>query len=59
MTRVRISCPTTWWKQCNWIEKNCKNYVDKTEWAAWQIGYDDIYYEVEDRDAVWFNLKWS
>ena len=59
MTSITISCPITWWKQCEWIEKNCKNPVDKTCWAAWQIGYDDIYFELEDRDAFWFNLNWS
>lgn len=59
MTRVTISDPIRWYEQCDWIEKNCKNYKDKTEWSAWQIGYDDIYFELEDSDAVWFTLIWS
>ena len=58
MTRVTISCPITWWERCKWIETNCKNYVDKTEWGMWQIGQDDIYYEVEEKDAIWYYLKW-
>lgn len=59
MTRVRINCPITWHEQCDWISKHCKNWVDRTEWAAWQIGYDDIYFELEDKDAMIFILKWG
>ena len=59
MTKITISCPITWWEQCKWIEQNCKNYVDRTNWGMWQISQDDIYFEVEDKDAVWFTLMWS
>jgi hypothetical protein len=58
MTRITISCPITWYERCEWIAKNCENYVDKTEWGMWQIGQDDIYYELEEKDAVWYYLKW-
>jgi len=58
MTSVRINCPITWYMQCDWIYKNCKHWVDNTQWAAWQIGHDDIYFELEDKDAVWFTLRW-
>ena len=56
MTRVTISCPVTWYKQCDWIIKNCKDWEDLTCWAAWQIGYDDIYYNLKDEDATIFKL---
>jgi hypothetical protein len=59
VTRVTITCPITWHERCTWIEKNCKNYVDKTNWSLWQIGQDDIYFDVEDKDAVWYNLMWE
>jgi hypothetical protein len=59
MTKVRISCPITWYKQCEWIQKNCKGYIDVTEWSAWNIGYDDIYYYLSDEDAIIFYLMWS
>jgi len=35
-----------------------KNYIDKTEWAAWQIGFDDIYYLVDDEIATLYYLTW-
>lgn len=59
MTKVTIKCPINWWYQCDWIEKNCENWEDKTCWAAWQIGYDDIYFWLEDEDAVAFKLKFG
>jgi hypothetical protein len=59
VTRVTISCPITWYERCTWIEKNCKNWVDKTNWGMWQISQDDIHFEVEDKDATWYYLMWE
>lgn len=59
MTRITISCPITWYLQCDWIRNNCKNWKDDTCWAAWQIGYDDIYFDLEEADAIEFLLRWS
>lgn len=59
MTRITIKCPVTWYHQCDWIRDNCKGYVDRTCWQAWQIGFDDIYYDLEDYDAIMFLLRWS
>ena len=59
MTRITISCPITWWQRCDWIEKNCQDWKCATEWAAWQIGYDDIYYWLRDEDAIMFALRWT
>lgn len=59
MTKVSISCPVTWHEQCKWIEENCIIYNDVTEWAAWQIGLDDIYYYLTEQDATIFYLMWS
>jgi len=56
MTRITIKCPTTWYKQCDWIRDNCTEWVDQTCWAAWQIGYDDIYFLLKDEDAILFKL---
>lgn len=55
---ITISCPITWHSRVTWIEKNCYGAVDRTCWAAWQIGYDDIYYEVNDCDAMFYYLIW-
>lgn len=59
MTKITISCPITWWERCKWIETNCKNYKDTTNWGMWQISQDDIYYLLEDKDAIMFALKWT
>lgn len=59
MTDVTIKCPITWYTQCEWIETNCTNWVDKTCWAAWQIGFDYIHYELDDEDALLFRLKFG
>lgn len=58
MTKIRINCPITWYDQCDWIRDNCKDWIDETCWAAWQIGIDDIYFNLQDEDAVWFMLRW-
>jgi hypothetical protein len=58
-TVVRISCPVTWYKQCDRIYANCTNPQDKTCCAAWQSGSDDIYFELDDQDAVLFVLTWT
>lgn len=59
LVTVTITCPTTWWERCDWIEKNCKNPQDTTSWAAWQIGQDDIRFIVSKRDAIMYYLHWG
>ena len=56
MTRVKITDPIYWHDQCDWIMQNCTDYKDDTNWAAWQIGIDDIFFFIPDEDAVVFNL---
>lgn len=59
MTTITINCPTTWYLRCEWIDKNCIGRVDATIWGMWQIGLDDIFYEVDDYDAVLYYLIWG
>jgi hypothetical protein len=59
MIKVRISDPIIWWEQCKWIETHCKDYRDSTNWAAWQIGHEDIYYYLTEKDATMFFLRWN
>lgn len=59
MTKITINCPITWYEQCDWIKHNCKNYTDMTNWGMWQISQDDIYFLLEDADAIWFALRWA
>ena len=59
MTTIKITCPITWFEQCKWIYKNCKNYQDNTNWGMWNIGLDDVYFELEDYDAIRFILIWK
>ena len=54
MTSVTITCRVTWHEQCSWIQANCKDYIDLTNWSLWQLGLDDIVFLVEDKDAIWF-----
>lgn len=56
---IEIECPITWFERCKWITNNCPGYVDKTEWAAWQIGYDIIRYEIDTEDAIVYKLTWK
>lgn len=58
MTRVSISCPITWHEQTTWIKEHCEAWQDDTNWAAWQIGLDDIYFWIPERDATFFILRW-
>ena len=59
MTKVSITCPTTWFNQYDWIRDNCKEYIDDTNWDAWQIGLDDIYFYINETDAILFTLLWK
>lgn len=59
MIKIKITSPTKWHEQCMWIESNCKNWIDETEWAAWQVGISDIYFWLEEEDAILFRLVWG
>jgi hypothetical protein len=59
MTKVIITCPITWWHRCKWLQARDENYIDTTSWAAWSIGYDNIYYSVEDEVATLYYLTWQ
>jgi hypothetical protein len=58
MTTITILCRVTWWEQCQWIYKNCTDAVDRTDWGLWQLGQSDIHFDLDEKDAVWFNLMW-
>lgn len=49
----------TWWERCEWIKANCDDAQDWTNWALWQIGQDDIIYNVKDHDAIIYYLVWT
>ena len=59
MTKVKITCPITWWERCKWLQEHDTKYVDTTHWAAWQIGIDDIYISVDDEVATLYYLVWN
>lgn len=59
MTKIKITCPITWWEQCEWIWDNCRDYKDVTNWPAHQIGMDDIFFIISDEDAVVFRLLFA
>ncbi len=59
MNTVKIDCPITWYDQVEWIRKNCINWIDETNWAGWQIGINDIYFQLTDKDAIIFLLVWT
>lgn len=58
MTTITITCRTTWQARTDWIRENCRGYLEHTNWALWSMGLDDIYFQVEDKDAVWYQLVW-
>ena len=60
MTLIEIHCPKTWYDQCEWIRKNCTDYVDHTYWAAWDVlGSTKISFSLKDDDALMFKLKFQ
>jgi hypothetical protein len=56
---VRINDPILWWERCQWIMENCQEWHDRTQWAAFQIGLEDILIEVSEQDAVLYYLTWD
>lgn len=56
---MHISCPTTWYDRCQWIYHNCADYQDITNWAAWQIGLEEIKFYLTDQDLVAFTIVWG
>lgn len=59
LTAVRITDPINWFDRCTWLHANCSECHDRTNWAAWQIGLDDIIFLVPVRDAVEYYLRWT
>lgn len=59
MTLVKITDPIRWDERLDWIRDNCKEWVDDTNWAGWQIGISDIEIYMSERDAVYYYLTWS
>lgn len=58
-TRIVITCPINWWQQIQWIYKNCENVTDSTNWQMWQIGLQDVYFDLQEEDAIMFRLIWA
>ena len=59
MVTVTISCPTTWHARVKWMEDNCPEMKDGTNWGMWQIGQDDIYLTVNSLNATMYYLIWG
>jgi hypothetical protein len=58
-TRIVITDPIKWWERCRWLETNCSQYYDDTDWGMWQIGQGDIIIYVPEKEAVMYYLIWS
>ena len=58
MTTITITCQTTWQARADWVRENCRGFRDNTNWPMWSLGPDDISFEVQDKDAVWYQLVW-
>ena len=61
MAEITITCPITWFIQCEWIKNNCVDWVCNTNWQAWSIGIEgeDIHFSLREEDAVIFKLMWG
>lgn len=59
LAEIIITCPITWFDQIKWLEENCQILDDYTNWAAWNIGIEDIRFLVSEKDATLFYLTWS
>jgi hypothetical protein len=55
---IIITDRITWWERCEWIKTNCTVYKDRTNWDLWQIGLDDIIFDINERDAIIYYLRW-
>jgi hypothetical protein len=49
----------TWWERCEWIKENCPDAQDWTNWDLWQLGQDDIIYNIREQDATFYYLRWA
>lgn len=58
MITVTITCRTTWQVRADWIREHCPGYLERTNWPMWSLGLDDIYFEVDEKDAAWYYLVW-
>lgn len=59
MTTVCISDPVHWHERISWLKANSEEFSDSTNWAAWQVGMDDIYVEVDSFSAMMYYLRWK
>ncbi len=58
-TRICITDRIRWWERCSWIQAQCNDYQDHTDWSLWQLGLSDIEFYVSERDAVRYYLTWA
>ena len=59
MVVVTISSPIDWYKQMDWLQDQCPDCEDLTNWSMWQIGLDNIYILVDIEVAVMFKLRFG
>lgn len=56
---VVITDRITWWERCEWIKHNCPKSEDWTNWDLWQIGQDDIIFNMPEEEAIIYKLMWG
>lgn len=59
LTQILILDRTDWAERCNWIEQNCDEWHDYTNWDLWGLGLSDIEYYVPEKCAIIYYLTWA
>lgn len=54
---IKINDRVDWQTKIEWAKK-LSSYDDATDWAAWSIGLDDIYFYLNEEDATIYLLKY-
>lgn len=59
LTEVVITDRVLWYERITWLAENSSAMVDRTDWAAWQLGFTDAIFLVDDRTAIMYYLTWK
>lgn len=59
LTEVVITDRVLWYERITWLAENSAEMVDRTDWAAWQLGLTDAIFLVDDHSAIMYYLTWK
>ena len=52
---IKIVDRVNWVEHCDWIERNCDEWHDHTNWDLWGLGLADIEYYIPEKYVLLYD----